>query len=285
MIFVPVFTIKGGEGKTTLTIVSADYLATKRDKKVLLVDLDAQGTLSDHFEPNRDDVWSGKSLRSLCHDRSIDKLQNDLRQVIIQGAGSIKSSKENIDLIPAASYDLNELNTRQLSYEEKVRSAHNFREAILDFNYDYVIFDMPPAQPFNVMPYLSFAHRVLIPLVPVPLSIKCLDFTQRAIKQSWRFGPNEDIDRSVVVVFSRIRPPNEYQNSMRLVERSLITSSPIPNIRSVRSQSRGSDGLMQREDLEFRDEGRTYKNFTSKYFWSRGIVGNTVVSAFDLNQD
>ena len=44
MPIVAVFNNKGGEGKSTVTVGLAEFLAGNRDKKVLVIDLDAQAS-------------------------------------------------------------------------------------------------------------------------------------------------------------------------------------------------------------------------------------------------
>lgn len=277
MKFVSVFSIKGGEGKTTLTILCADYLSVRKGKRVLAVDLDAQGSLSDHYQPDRRDSWNGRSLRTICAELTGTELVQELSRLIVHSAGNIRGHTDGIDLLPTASYDFSELRDGEMTYADRIRSAQAFKTAISEMAYDYVLFDMPPAQPFSVMPYLGVSDHILIPVVPIELSRRCLPFTLEAIDKSHDASAANTRRPDTVVIFSKIRPPNSYQEMMRVIETYLRTESRVPDVRVTRDGLH--DGIMVKDALEFRAPPDMYRAYSTKYLFAGGVVSTTVERA------
>lgn len=137
---------KGGSGKTTTTRSLAAALA-ERGRRVLLVDLDPQASLSE---------GSGLELH---------RLENTTYHVLIGSArlqNVIVPIEERVDLAPAnihlaaAELQLVNMNRR----EDKLRNA---LKPVRD-QYDYVLIDCPPSFGLLTVNALSAADSVLIPM-------------------------------------------------------------------------------------------------------------------------
>jgi cellulose biosynthesis protein BcsQ len=79
MPIISVYNNKGGEGKSTVTIGLAEFLAARKDQKVLVIDLDAQASSSCALlgqETLRDAVPDGQTVSSL-----IDEIHRKRRPV------------------------------------------------------------------------------------------------------------------------------------------------------------------------------------------------------------
>ena len=119
---------KGGTGKTTVASNLAACLAIKHGKRVLAVDLDAQGNLGIGFGIDPRKV---KHTTFLLLTSEGPKIQDYIVPV-----------SQNLHLIP---------NAISIELENRLESSHN-RESILRLRlkairaqYDYVIVDTPPA--------------------------------------------------------------------------------------------------------------------------------------------
>lgn len=142
---------KGGVGKTTTTINLAAAL-TEMGNRVLAVDLDAQGNLTQHagFDP--------ESLSSTIYTAfrdEIDGYESDARAALVQSA-------EGFDLLPAQpELSLVEIGLMNVISREKVL------ELILQpirGEYDFILIDCNPSLGLTVVNALTTSDSVLIPI-------------------------------------------------------------------------------------------------------------------------
>jgi chromosome partitioning protein len=147
---------KGGVGKTTICFCLGGALA-EMGKRVLLVDMDQQGSLSSSFLPN-------------IHD-----LPGTIADVLLDEGKSMKeviqpTNFEHIDLVPA-NLSLGRIDSELLSE----RDAHYYladRLEEVESEYDVIIVDAPPNLGLATWSVLTAAEGVLIPLEAQDYSIK-----------------------------------------------------------------------------------------------------------------
>ncbi|WP_437320675.1 ParA family protein [Sorangium sp. So ce385] len=148
--YLAVFNHKGGTGKTTTAVSVAAGLAA-RDKRVLLVDTDAQGNVS---------VSLGASAeRSLYH-------------VLVMGlriADATRTVRPNLDLLPS---------NETLAAAELYLAGRQNRDRVLSdrlsaaaAEYDYVVLDCSPSLSLMNQNALVFADSVLVPVACDYLSL------------------------------------------------------------------------------------------------------------------
>lgn len=137
---------KGGSGKSTTTRSLGSALA-ERGRKVLLVDVDPQASLSE---------GCGVPLHLL--DKTIYQVllgTMRLPEVIINVEKNLDLAPANINLSAA---ELQLVNTNRR--EDKLRNA---LKSVLDV-YDYILLDCPPSFGLLTVNALSASHTVLIPM-------------------------------------------------------------------------------------------------------------------------
>jgi chromosome partitioning protein len=171
---------KGGVGKTTITWLLAKYVAERRKKRVLVVDTDAQmsltlavslqednGTMYKEFEEWYDNKYRGKQKTLLDALEKYDTQREGYFDFPIDG-NFIYQMSLNLHFIPSTV----ELYWLELEVFDKSK-VRNFISALLGkiehsktFNYDYVFFDCPPN--FTALSYsvLSCSSLILIPVNP-----------------------------------------------------------------------------------------------------------------------
>lgn len=143
---------KGGTGKTTTT-VNLGVGLTAQNKKVLLVDADAQGNMTDSLGFQQPDNIS-VSLATILTKVIIEE-QYELNEGILH-------HKEGVDLMPGnielSAIDVSLVNT--MSRETVLRSyINNIRE-----NYDYILIDCMPSLGMLTINALAAADSVIIPV-------------------------------------------------------------------------------------------------------------------------
>jgi len=147
---IAVFNHKGGTGKTTTAVSIAAGLAM-RDKRVLIVDTDAQGNVAVSL--------GASSERSLYH-------------VLVMGLrveDAVKTVRPNLDLLPS-----NEtLAAAELYLAGRQNRDRVLRERLVAGSepYDYVVLDCSPSLSLMNQNALVFADSVLVPVACDYLSL------------------------------------------------------------------------------------------------------------------
>ena len=166
---------KGGVGKTT-TSVSLGVSLSEMGRRVLLVDLDPQGNLSQSLSVPQDGRTIYEALRE----------GRDLPQVQIRERLSVCPS--SIDLV---SSDL-ELSTLK-------RREYRLRDLLSPLDYDYILLDCPPGLGLLTINALSASGEVLIPLTPEALPAKGLG-TLLEIVRRVEEGLNPDLHLGGILI-------------------------------------------------------------------------------------
>jgi chromosome partitioning protein len=150
------YNMKGGVGKTA-TAVNLSYLAAADGKRVLLCDLDPQGSTSYYFR-----IRPSKKLNAKNFVKGGKKLEKYIRA----------TDFENLDLLPA------DFSFRDLSLvlEEGKGSKKRLKDNFKQFagEYDYIFFDTAPGLSLESENIFRAADIILIPIIPTTLSVVTL---------------------------------------------------------------------------------------------------------------
>ncbi len=141
-----VLNYKGGTGKTT-TVVNLGAGLASHGKRVICIDLDAQGSLATYLG-----VSYTHSLAHILLD------QTSLRDCIVQ-------ARENLDLIPSDGNLLQaEGNMWRMQDNGVVRHILDNKLRSLDNEYDYIIIDFSPSASLLSESGLRYVSELIVPV-------------------------------------------------------------------------------------------------------------------------
>lgn len=154
---------KGGVGKTTTTSNLGIGLA-RQGKKVLLIDADAQGSLTASLgirEPDRLEITLATIMGNIIND---EEIRSDC---------GILSHDEGVDFIPG-NIELSGLETSLINVMSRETVLRTYIELQRD-NYDYILIDCMPSLGMITINVFTCADSVLIPVQAAYLPIKGLE--------------------------------------------------------------------------------------------------------------
>jgi chromosome partitioning protein len=159
---------KGGVGKTPTTVNVAFALA-RAGYKILLVDLDPQGSLSEYFLADQADIQEVTVYNALSDLQRIDPL----------------AITKHIALLPAH----DELAGAELELPSKVNGQKRLAKVLSFYqaDYDFCLLDCPPSLGILTINALASAHQVVIPVkteISAERALKRIKNTIADIQQS-----------------------------------------------------------------------------------------------------
>ena len=170
---------KGGVGKTTTTSNLGIGLA-KQGKRVLLIDADAQGSLTaslGYTEPDRLEVTLATVMGHLINDE------------IVEPTEGILHHEEGIDLMPG-NIELSGLEVSLVNVMSRERIMREYIGIVADY-YDYILIDCMPSLGMITINAFSCADSILIPVQAAYLPVKGLQQLIKTIgKVKRQINPN-----------------------------------------------------------------------------------------------
>ena len=154
---------KGGVGKTTTTSNLGIGLA-RQGKKVLLIDADAQGSLTASLgirEPDRLEITLATIMGNIIND---EEIRSDC---------GILSHDEGVDWIPG-NIELSGLETSLINVMSRETVLRTYIELQRD-NYDYILIDCMPSLGMITINVFTCADSILIPVQAAYLRLKGLE--------------------------------------------------------------------------------------------------------------
>ena len=174
---------KGGVGKTTTTSNLGIGLA-RQGKRVLLIDADAQGSLTaslGYREPDKLDITLANVMGNIINEEEMDAAYGILRheEGIDLMPGNIELSGVEVSLVNVMSRE-----TVLRSYMEEQRSR-----------YDYILIDCMPSLGMLTINAVAAADSILIPVQAAYLPVKGLEQLIKTIgKVKRQINPRLEIE-------------------------------------------------------------------------------------------
>lgn len=191
---------KGGVGKTTTTS-SVGTILSKKNKKVLLIDLDAQANLTHS-------VAAKSSIKKTIYDALIGEASKENSQI------PIYQINNNLDIVPA---DLALANT------DLQLSGAIAREKILErllkqvkIQYDYILIDCPPSLGLLTLNAIVASDTVIIPLVAEVLPFQGLTMIKNFIEMiKENINPNVNIGGILLTRWEKSNLSKQIEEGLR----------------------------------------------------------------------
>lgn len=185
---IPIITtanMKGGVGKTTFTANFAAFLDAKKQKRVLLIDLDYQGSLSQTMTAAADNENIGSSVDDLITGRKpISQILESAQPL----APALKRSK-----ILTCYYEFADTETHQLvdwvvalrngqdTSDIRFRLTELLRDDAVQKQFDYVLIDAPPRFSTGTINALCASTHLVIPTKLDRMSVEAVIFFSRDV--------------------------------------------------------------------------------------------------------
>lgn len=227
--------LKGGVGKTTLTVAVAEILSMEFNKKVLVIDLDPQ-TNATVLLISQEEWEKRNNENRTIHQLFLDKIENtnvfDINEAIISNVSNIKNKDGNLDLLPS-SIDLIDITDEisALNRNNRIIDIINSELQKKDVNdkrvvdkYDYILIDCPPNLGGITMCGVYISNYYIIPVLPDTLSTYGLKQVINKIEKKTREIKRLDKDyniKALGVAINRYRDTKGYNR----IKDSLILSS------------------------------------------------------------
>lgn len=256
-----IFNLKGGVGKTMTTAAMADILAKDHGKRVLLIDADGQGNLSQYFGV---EAQEGSSLLDL-----------------LQGTNEphypdfVTPARPGIDIIPADMSlmyaDVDAITDSRCNLQA-IEDLRGTIEADGADGYEYLLIDCPPAFSAASTAALMAADEVIIPVRLDAFSTAGMAELLAQISNMRRIN---DRLRVAGVLATQYQRTEEEQAALALLE----ASNGLPVYRSrIRHSPRVGAATFAREPLvafsPHCGAAKDYRRFVREFLDQEGGVGH-----------
>lgn len=224
---------KGGVGKTTTAINLATALAAV-GKTVLLMDIDPQGNASTG-------LGIGADMRDLT---TYDLLLNDAPPEDVVLETQVPGL-----LIAPATTDLSSVDIEMAGNEARVTRLREIlqSQAILEFNFDYVLIDCPPSLNVLTVNAMVAADSVLVPLQCEFFALEGLSQLMLSIREVRQtINPTLRIEGVVLTMYdARNNLSQQVENDVRENLGELVYKTIIPrNVRLSEAPSHAMPALL-----------------------------------------
>lgn len=170
--------LKGGVGKTQMTIALAEFLSIEHKKKVLLIDIDPQTNATVSLMD--ESAWltkdqGGETLLQLFKDKLEKTSKFDIKRAIVKKVSNIAGGIGTLDLLPSSLglIDIQDslplIPAGRFYFTSPVTILKEAISPVLN-DYDFVLVDCPPNLGIITLNGIFISDYYLIPCIPDILS-------------------------------------------------------------------------------------------------------------------
>lgn len=240
---VSIINLKGGVGKSTLTMLIGEFLTFRHSKNVLLIDMDAQANLSYCMVPDHQIRAQIQTNRTVYHllNKGFTSGDLDVSDYITEPPLAVsniaRAGMSNYDTkihMVVSTPSVAQLDDDLLSLWELGRPMPlDIRKILLRAiepvlgDYDYILIDCPPGLSLFSSTALIASDYYISPIIPEPLSLEGVDLVQERVRQL-RFSDNAKAEFAGVIlnVVKHYRKTH-YKTSHEVFTTRKITYTPF----------------------------------------------------------
>ena len=223
---------KGGTGKTTTAMTLGAALGTEHNRRVLLVDLDPQSSLS---ISTRVDVLD---LKYSIYDVLQDTMRNPGMVKETVAAAILSTELENVDILPAT-IELSNAELELISSLEREKILKKIL-APLRRSYDFIVLDCPPSLGILTVNALVAADQVLIPVEADYLAMRGVQLFMETTLPQIKAGLNRKLQVAGILLTKMDRRTihaREVLEALKQEYGELVLEPIIPQTVKVRDAS------------------------------------------------
>jgi chromosome partitioning protein len=264
---VTVMNAKGGVGKSTVVLALVETLATYHGKKVLVIDADAQASVSHMLmrQPQLEAAQSGgRTIVDYLIGAVLKESTTSWRDFVIADVSDVDDAR-SIALIPSdTQLTLFEREVSKGDHEARLRTTIGAWLAEAGQTYDIVLIDSAPGLSVLTECFLRGAHFYMSPTKPDYISTRGLEFLREFRRRDPQMGFAENL--GVIINMKDPHSPEDEQFDRwlrqdpehRCFEQSIPRVSPLQATGIVTTHSRsywakypgGTGALLRRLTLE-----------------------------------
>lgn len=246
---------KGGVGKTTSVFNFASYFAEKKSKKVLVMDIDPQGSLSEILINNNYEEKTLKDLKpnetlNYVIDLSIKKIKKyksinlKFDEKIIQ-----KYEKYKFDFIPSSLYYNKNVRLDDLVIEmedtiEYLSILKTFIDNIIEIKkdrYDYIFIDCPPSHNLITKSAILASDYYIIPTILDTVSANGVLHYIQTVESIFNYYINEKEDNIIFKHYFGEKSPELLGIFITMLRKQVDNENPLEEFK---------EQLNNREDVK-----------------------------------
>lgn len=198
-VVVSIINLKGGVGKSTLTMILGEFLAFRYAKNVLIIDMDAQANLSYCMVPGLQIETQEREGRTTYHlfKRALQGEELDIRTFITQPPLVVSNIARSAMLhygtdihMVVSTPSVAQLDEELLQlWEEGKPMPGRIRQTLVEAlapalkQYDYVLIDCPPGLSLFSSAALIASDYYISPIIPEPLSLQGVGLVGQRVSQ------------------------------------------------------------------------------------------------------
>ena len=235
---ITVMNAKGGVGKSTLVLALAETLATYHGKSILVIDADAQASVSHLLtrQPRLDSVQSaGRTIVDYLIGAVLKESTASWRDFVIADVSDVDDAR-SIALMPSdTSLTLFEREVSKGEHEARLRKTIGAWLAEASSAYDIVLIDSAPGLSVLTECFLREASFYLSPTKPDFISTRGLKFLREFKERDPQMGFAENLGVIVNMKDTRFAQDEEFDQWLRQDSGNRCFQQSIPRVGALQS--------------------------------------------------
>jgi len=277
---IAVMNTKGGVGKSTLVLAMAETLSAKFAKNVLVIDADAQQSVS-LMLLSTGNLYrlqaEGATIVDLLVGSVLKKLTVDWLRFVVAGVSDVQEAR-SVYLIPS---DMQlTLFEREVSKETELVQLRATVRALLErvrATFDIILIDCPPGLSVVTESWLREADFLVSPVVPDHISVYSLEVLSHFKKRNPEMGFAENLGVLINMKEMQSAADDEYERRLRDNADNRCFGEVVPRSQTLQHATQLS-AVERPYDAKYSDESATTLRAVGEELLNRLAAANAVIT-------